>query len=86
MPGWKRRSDTKGGSTVTDVRCLEEGPDCSGDVAYRMSLSGTGRPIPRCDEHWQKRLVKQTEINRRYPRHAPSDWSPLDAGERWEED
>lgn len=71
------------------LECLESGDDrlpCKGAVEYRMALSGTGRSFPRCDAHWAKRLDTQDEINRKYPTLAPSDWSPLDAGEQWEED
>lgn len=59
---------------------------CSGRVEYRESLSGTGKPIPRCDRHWRERLKLQEEINDRYPEHPPADWSPLDAGEHWSEE
>lgn len=66
--------------------CLD-GPDgCSGNVEYRMALSGTGRSFPRCDKHWHERLKVQEGINRRYPVMQPDDWSPYDAGESWDED
>jgi len=66
--------------------CLEHGPDCSGEVEYRMPLSGTGRAFPRCDAHWSKRLDEQDRINRTYPQTAPSDFDPSYAGESWDED
>jgi len=71
------------------VECLDwrrNENECAGEVEFRMPLSGTGRSFPRCDKHWKARLVRQAEIEARYPQHAPSDWSPLDAGESWEED
>lgn len=60
--------------------------DCRGTVEYREPLSPTGIPYPRCDLHWSERLEIQDGINRRYPEHPPSDWSPLDAGESWYEE
>lgn len=66
--------------------CLNVGPGCAGPTEYRESLSGTGTAIPRCDEHWAERLKLQDDINHRYPVRAPADWSPLDAGESWDED
>lgn len=73
---------------TTEMRCLDnyDNGSCSGEVAYRMPLSGTGKSFPRCDHHWEMRLIKQDEINRRYPRYAPSDFDPYYAGERWDED
>lgn len=62
------------------------GEDCKGAVEYRMSLSGTGVSLPRCDAHWAARLDVQEGINRRYPVHAPSDFDPTYAGESWDED
>lgn len=71
------------------VECIESGMDgsgCQGPVAVREALSGTGRRFPRCEGHWQRRLARQQQIEDRYPRHPPADWSPLDAGEAWGED
>lgn len=68
------------------LECLEHGPDCSGVVEYRPSLSGTGMAIERCDFHWEKRLEKEDEIQERYPYNAPSDFDPSYAGERWDDD
>lgn len=59
---------------------------CFGAVEYRWPLSSTGKPFPRCDKHWDKRLKVQEGINRRYPVHAPSDFDPYYAGESWDED
>jgi hypothetical protein len=67
------------------LECLD-GPDgCQGPVEYRMALSATGRSFPRCEAHWELRLNIQEQTNRRYPQNAPADWSPLDAGESWDE-
>lgn len=67
-------------------KCIEAGDECQGEVAYRESLSGTGTPISRCDGHWSARLKLQDELNHRYPTHAPADFDPMYAGERWDED
>jgi hypothetical protein len=75
--------------TLERTDCIEHDPtndDCKGSVELRESLSGTGTPIPRCDGHWEKRLDLQDELNQRYPVMPPSDWSPLVAGESWDED
>ena len=69
-----------------ELSCLDGPEDCAGEVEYRMPLSGTGQSFPRCEKHWAERLDRQAEIDRRYPTHPPSDWSPLDAGESWYED
>lgn len=66
--------------------CLDESPDCSGRIEYRMPLSGTGKSFPRCDHHWRLRCDLQERLNQRYPEQPPADWSPLDAGESWDED
>lgn len=68
------------------IECLENNTDCAGEVEYRYPLSGSGKSFPRCDYHWEVRLEVQAGINYRYPEHAPSDWSPLDAGEHWDSD
>lgn len=70
-----------------DLECLDASiSDCEGPVEYRMALSASGRSFPRCDGHWEVRLAEQERINERYPAHPPSDWSPYDAGEAWDED
>lgn len=69
------------------LECIEDHDGtCKGAVEYRPSLTGTGTPIVRCESHWSRRLTLQDEINERYPRNPPRDWSPLDAGEAWGED
>jgi len=69
------------------LRCLDDhDDDCRGTVEYRMSLSATGRSFPRCAGHWSRRLDQDEETRRRYPALAPSDWSPADCGESWDDD
>lgn len=66
----------------------DDGAECKGKVEYRMSLTGTGTSIPRCDGHWDKRLKLQDEINDRYPDSPlpPAWFDPMDAGEHWDSD
>jgi hypothetical protein len=71
------------------LECLEESPECSGDVEYRMPLSGTGRAFPRCEFHWDKRLEQQEKIERKYAVNSsvpPEGFDPADAGEHWDYD
>ena len=72
---------------MEDPRCIQEASgNCAGKTEYRMSLSGTGKAIPRCDKHWEDRLKFQEEHNRRYPVLPPADFDPLYAGESWDEE
>lgn len=71
---------------LTHDDCLDGPEGCEGRVEYRHALSSTGRPFKRCDKHWGARLDVQRGINERYPETPPADWSPLDAGEHWDED
>lgn len=71
---------------TTDLACLDSGPDCEGRVEYRMALSSTGKSFPRCARHWEERLDLEQAMRERYPEQPPPDWSPLDAGESWDED
>lgn len=72
---------------VEQLECLDgHGGGCQGEVEYRFALSGTGISYPRCDKHWAERVVRQQEIDQRYPYHQPSDFDPLYAGEHWDED
>lgn len=70
--------------------CLDDGdPEgCEGKVEYRLPLTDTGIPYPRCDKHWAARLDIQAGINERYPDSPipPADFDPSYAGERWNED
>jgi len=67
-------------------KCLNASVECEGPVEYRMSLSPTGLSVPRCDKHWDDRLDLDQGLRERYPEQPPSDWSPLDAGESWDEE
>ena len=71
---------------MDELVCINAPIGCDGLVEYRMALSGTGKSFPRCDKHWDERLVIQEGINRRYPVNAPSDFDPLYAGESWDDD
>lgn len=68
--------------------CLEyiggEENTCSGPVEYRMPLSGTGRPFPRCDHHWDLRLDAHEQEMERDARARHVD--PIYAGERYDDD
>jgi hypothetical protein len=76
--------------SITDdehLECLEQGPDCAGPVEYRMALSPSGRSFARCEHHFQLRLDEQDRINATYGGVCPpSDFDPLYAGERWDEE
>lgn len=71
-----------------ELECLNGPEDCSGNVEWRTSLSGTGKPIARCDGHWRKRLETQERVRRDYPDSpvAPGWFDPTAAGERWNDD
>ena len=69
--------------------CIEHHTDeCGGVVEFRESLTGTGTPIPRCDNHWDKRLAWQERHDQRYPdTDTPPSWfDPAYAGETWNEE
>lgn len=73
-----------------DPSCINSGdPEgCYGTVEYRTPLSGTGKSFARCDKHWSQRLIQEAELRQRYPDSdvPPSDFDPMYAGERWNED
>lgn len=73
---------------VPEPRCIEAGASCSGPVEYRMPLSATGKPFPRCEHHWQQRLDTEEQLRQRYPDTPtpPADFDPTYAGEAWDED
>lgn len=70
--------------------CLDGPLGCAGEVFERVSMSGSGMAFPRCDHHYEEYCERMervhADINRRYPRHAPADFDPLYAGERWDDD
>lgn len=74
--------------TEQPLRCINAGDECAGAVEYRLPLSPSGKPFPRCDHHWAARLIVQAGINERYPDSPipPADFDPTYAGERWNED
>jgi hypothetical protein len=49
-------------------------------------MSPSGRWFPRCEKHYEERLEVQRGIDERYPTHAPADFDPMYAGERWDDD
>lgn len=82
---------------VEELECIDDQDPvdtCRGPVELRMSLSGTGTPIPRCDHHWSKRLDLQEEINDRYGADSdvPPSWFKAgpggtnEYGERWDDE
>uniref|UniRef100_UPI003F49A23D hypothetical protein n=1 Tax=Amycolatopsis sp. CA-096443 TaxID=3239919 RepID=UPI003F49A23D len=71
------------------LRCLDRDGTCRGAVEYRASLSGTGKPIARCEDHYRQRLeARERAMNRGYSDSpvAPADVDPGYAGEAWDED
>lgn len=81
------KHDTEEALSAQDcIQYGDDGGECSGTVEYRWPLSGTGKSYPRCNRHWHDRLDLQQQLNERYPAQPPADWSPLDAGEAWDED
>lgn len=81
-------ADVEDVEDVEDLECIGSVPDgstCRGPVELRWPLSGSGRWFPRCEAHWDERLRVEEELRARYPQSPPRDWSPLDAGESWDE-
>jgi hypothetical protein len=72
------------------LECLEAHTgECRGAVEYRMSLTGTGLAIERCDYHWDKRLQLEEQITERYGHDSDlaPDWIDESyIGERWMDD
>jgi hypothetical protein len=68
-------------------RCLQEGPCCSGPVAYHLNPDRDDlRAFPRCEYHQEARLA-EAERNLELLSDTPPAWfDPAYAGERWEED
>lgn len=69
------------------IECLDahHRDGCKGPITYWMRPSDW-RSFPRCEHHGELAQRRYQEIEERYPRNPPSDWSPLDAGESWDED
>lgn len=74
-------------STTETPRCLQEGPCCSGPVAYHLNPDRDDfKAFPRCEYHQQARLA-EAERNLELLSDVPPAWfDPAYAGERWEED
>jgi hypothetical protein len=70
------------------MECLDDYQgDCQGPVGYFSNpYSDSFKSWPRCEHHFDIFVDRQREIAQRYPFNAPSDFDPLYAGERWEED
>jgi hypothetical protein len=60
-----------------------KGP-CSGTLEDYYSAMGTH--AVRCVKHMTAHYAVIDGINERYPQHAPSDFDPSYAGERWDDD
>jgi hypothetical protein len=69
------------------LECIENYGEntCRGEVSY-YDVSGSGRAFPRCTEHLDAALERDQAIRERYPVHAPADFDPDYAGERWDDD
>jgi hypothetical protein len=69
------------------MECIEDYDDgtCHGPVEY-YDVSGSGRAFPRCTHHLEAALERDQAIRERYPVHAPADFDPDYAGERWNDD
>lgn len=68
--------------------CLDgHNEDCEGPVEYHQNpYSYSFRAWPRCNKHYLDYVARQQDIAQRYPHNAPSDFDPMYAGERWEDD
>lgn len=69
------------------LRCLQEGPDCQGEVEMFISPDRHDmKAFPRCQFHIQQRL-ESAEKTMELLSDVPPDWfDPSYAGERWDED
>ena len=70
---------------MSDLECIESGPDCNGPVEMRYPGYGT-RSFARCEKHGHDRLAREELAQQRYPIHAPDDFDPSYAGETWDEE
>ena len=71
-----------------DLECLDApGGGCFGPVEHHINPYGDSwKTWPRCEHHFGIYVDRMQGIAQRYPTNAPSDFDPLYAGERWEED
>ena len=84
-------SQPEKGATKMIDDCIDvEDGGCAGPVELRQTMSGSGASFPRCELHYEiyaeRMAVVIAEISARYPVTPPADWSPLDAGEAWDEE
>ena len=70
------------------MECLDDYQgDCQGPVEYHCNpYSDSFKAWPRCAYHFDIYVDRMQDLAQRYPVNAPSDFDPLYAGERWEED
>jgi len=75
-----------------DTECINSHDDptgCAGELIEHEALSGSGLIYIHCERHlaiYSERMHRvNADIAERYPAHPPADWSPLDAGEHWDE-
>lgn len=71
-------------SVTEELRCLQEGDDCSGPVKPRL-VGDSLRAWPRCEKHYEDRLEAYENSMERFARSdVPPAWfDPSDAGEAW---
>lgn len=80
--------------TLEPDECLEFGHPsagpCSGPVGYHEVPGRFGKAFPRCDAHaahmWDRYESRDSISRWAHSDLPPHGWSPLDAGERWEDD
>lgn len=70
------------------LECLDDySGDCAGPIEYHSNpYSDSYKAWPRCEKHYLDYIERMQDIAQRYPVNAPSDFDPLYAGERWEDD
>lgn len=66
-------------------QCIDGPEDCAGAIEFRWPGYGQ-RSWPRCEKHGEERVTREEAARERYPEHAPSDFDPEHAGERWDAD
>lgn len=70
------------------VECLEESPECRGEIAFHSVDPGRAAAFPRCEFHWEQRLDRRENSIEKYENSdvAPDWFDPAYAGEQWDED
>ena len=68
--------------------CMDAGnprkAPCRGPLEEYYSDMGTR--ATRCTVHTAEHYALMDSINQRYPQHAPANFDPAYAGERWDDD